>query len=186
MPARKQITKERILQAALSLLKEQGFEAVTIKQLAAELGCSTQPVYLSFTGMDELRNELIPLAMQEFEACMKNSSPDGIIRLYDLSYVEFARQEPRLFRFLFMRAGSFAEIKRSLLPLIERAVTHLMQTYSISHEQADWLHDQLWMHAHGIAAMTATDFCNWDMDKVRRMLEQCRLAFIEKSEARHD
>ena len=42
MPAKKQIPKSMILSAALKLLKEHGYEAVTIKQLAKELGCSTQ------------------------------------------------------------------------------------------------------------------------------------------------
>lgn len=34
MPAKKQITKEMILAAALKLLKEQGYHAVNIKQLS--------------------------------------------------------------------------------------------------------------------------------------------------------
>ena len=71
MPARKQVPKEKILAAALKLLREQGYDAVNLKQLAGELGCSTQPVYLSFSGMEELRGELIPLAVAEFERYMK-------------------------------------------------------------------------------------------------------------------
>ena len=186
MPARKQITRDMILHAALTLLKEQGFEAVTIKKLAEALSCSTQPVYLSFSGMDELRRALIPLAVQEFEACMKDGSPDSAVCLYDMSYIRFAKDEPRLFCFLFMRAGSFAEIKRILLPIIERSIVLLMETYHISHDEADLLHDQLWVHAHGIASMIATSFCDWDMDKVRRMLEACRQVFTAKYEAHHD
>lgn len=40
---------------------------VYIRQLAEALGCSTQPIYLFFSGMDELRVTLIPLAVAEFE-----------------------------------------------------------------------------------------------------------------------
>ena len=40
---------------------------VYIRQLAEALGCSTNPIYLSFSGMDELRVTLIPLAVAEFE-----------------------------------------------------------------------------------------------------------------------
>lgn len=39
MPARKQVPKEKILAAALKLLREQGYDAVNLKQLAGELGC---------------------------------------------------------------------------------------------------------------------------------------------------
>ena len=66
--------------------------------------------------------------------------------------------------------------------MIERSVAALMETYRIGHEEADLLHDQLWMHAHGIAAMIATDFCDWDMATVERMLDGCRRAFTQQYE----
>ena len=44
MPAKKLVTREMILTAALKLLREQGYEAVNIKQLANALNCSTQPI----------------------------------------------------------------------------------------------------------------------------------------------
>lgn len=183
MPAKKQITKDMILDAALKLLKEQGYDAVNIKQLSGELGCSTQPVYLSFSGMEDLRNELLPLAVEEFETYMKNNSKEDAINLYDINYIHFAMEEPRLFCFLFMRENAFSEIKQALTPVIEQSIDRLMAAYHISHEEADILHDQLWMHAHGIASMIATGFCKWNMEKAGRMLADCKNAFTEKYEA---
>ena len=183
MPAKKQVPKERILTAALELLKTQGYEAVNIKQLANALNCSTQPIYLSFSGMEELRKELTPLAVTEFEKYMKSGSVDGTVCLYGMRYMSFAKEEPCLFRFLFMRPNAFVEIKQALLPMIERSIEKLMNTYHIAHNEADMLHDQLWMHAHGIASMIATNFCDWNMEKVERMLADCQHAFTQKYEA---
>lgn len=182
MPAKKQITKKMILDAAMKLLKEQGYDAVNIKQLSGRLGCSTQPVYLSFSGMEELRAALIPLAADEFKDYMNHNSRDSRICLYDMNYIHFAADEPQLFRFLFLRENAFSEIRLALIPVIEQSINRLMAAYQISHEEADILHDQLWMHAHGIASMIATDFCDWDMDKVCRMLADCKRAFTEKYE----
>ena len=182
MPAKKQITKDMILEAALKILREEGFEAVNIKALARELHCSTQPVYLSFTGMDELRDALIPAAVKEFERKMKTDSKNERVHLYEMEYIYFAKHDPKIFKFLFMRSNAFEETKRILLPMIEQAVMELMEQYQISHEEADLLHDHLWMHTHGIASMIATDFCDWDMEKVSRMLEECKAAFIRKYE----
>ena len=182
MPAKKQVPKERILTAALELLKTQGYEAVNIKQLSAALGCSTQPIYLSFSGMDELRMELTPLTVTEFEKYMSGEAGNAV-RLYDLRYIQFSKDEPHLFRFLFMRPNAFAEIKQTLLPMIEEAIAGLMDTYHIDHAEADLLHDQLWMHAHGITSMIATNFCAWNMEKVERMLSDSRHAFTQKYEA---
>lgn len=172
-----------ILSAAMKLLKEQGYEAVNIKGLAKELGCSTQPVYLSFSGMDALREQLVPLAVEEFEHYMKGDHDDSAVSLYGMDYIRFAGEEPRLFCFLFMRSNAFSEIRQALLPVIERSIGNLMETYHISYEEADLLHDQLWMHAHGIASMIATRFCDWNMEKVEKMLDECRRAFTEEYEA---
>lgn len=81
-----------------------------------------------------------------------------------------------------MRSNAFEETKRMLLPIIENSITELMAFYNISHEEADLLHDHLWMHTHGIASMIATDFCLWNIDKVKYMLEECKKAFTKKYE----
>ena len=45
-----------VLQAAFELLDESGTGAVAIKNIAAKLGCSTQPVSWIFGSMTELKN----------------------------------------------------------------------------------------------------------------------------------
>ena len=185
MPAKKQITREMILDAALRILRRNGWAAISVKALAAELQCSTQPLYLSFSGMEDLRRELVPVAVQEFSRLMAQQAPDGRVRLYGTGYVEFARREPSLFRFLFMRPGAFQEMKPVLVPIIDASVAELQQKYGIPRDEADFLHDQLWMQAHGIAAMAATGYCSWDMAKVERMLAQCQALFTQKYEAQH-
>ena len=52
-----------------------------------------------------------------------------------------------------MRPNALAEIREALAPMMERSISALMAQYRIGHAEADYLHDQLWMHAHGIAAM---------------------------------
>ena len=133
--------------------------------------------------MEELRQELVPLAVTEFEKYMKNESRDGTVCLYGTRYISFAKEEARLFCFLFMRPNAFTEIRQALLPMIECSIEDLMDAYHISHEEADLLHDQLWMHAHGIASMIATNFCDWDMEKVEKMLTDCTRVFTQKYEA---
>ena len=45
MPPRARISKELILNAALRITCEEGFEAVNARSLAAALGCSTRPLF---------------------------------------------------------------------------------------------------------------------------------------------
>lgn len=182
MPAKKQITKDMILSAALELLREGGQEAVNVKALAQRLRCSTQPIYLSFPGMKELRSDLTGKAVAFFTEAMTGADSEKA-DLFGMSYIRFAMDEKNLFLYLFMRPNALAEIREALKPLMERSISALMTQYRIGYAQADELHDQLWMHAHGIASMAATEFCVWDTGKIERMLADSRRCFTRKFEA---
>lgn len=67
--------------------------------------------------------------------------------------------------------------------IIDRTIDELMEQYHLDRAAADELHDQLWMHTHGIAAMIATDYCDWDMSKAQRMLNRCQKALVREYEA---
>jgi hypothetical protein len=84
-----------------------------------------------------------------------------------------------------MRSNALAEIREALAPMMEHSISGLMSVqYHISHAEADYLHDQLWMHAHGIASMIATDFCVAGIpSKIERMLADCKACFTRKYEA---
>ena len=173
MPAKKQVSKEMIRTAALELLRTEGLEAVNIKALAAALHCSTQPIYLSYDGMDALRAELSGAAVEYFIHWLTQDS-GGSPDLFGPEYIRFARQEKPLFRYLFLRKNAFSELKPALSPIIEASIARLMEAHQLDHTNADLLHDQLWMHAHGIACMIATEYCDWDMEKAQRLLAECR------------
>lgn len=170
-----------ILSAALGLLREGGIEAVNVKALARRLNCSTQPIYLSFPGMDKLRSELTATAVGFFTRKLQ-SKDTSAGDLFGMPYICFAMEEKALFRYLFMRPNALSEIKEALAPMMEHSISELMEQYHISHAKADYLHDQLWMHTHGIASMIATEFCDWDIEKIAQMLADSKICFTREFE----
>lgn len=182
MPAKKRITKEMILTASINLLRKGGMEAISIKALANALHCSTQPIYLSFANMEELRKETSRYAVEIFVKEIQALCGENNVHLYGLSYVAFAKKDPKLFQFLFMRENAFTELKDALRPIIDASINELMGKFQISREEADILHDQLWVHTHGIAAMIVTGFCHWDMNKACQMIQNCEEALTQKYE----
>ena len=64
MPAVKKVSKEKIIDAAVEVLRDGGFSAINARSVAKKLGCSTQPIYLSFQSMDELKAALTEWAIQ--------------------------------------------------------------------------------------------------------------------------
>ena len=55
MPAVRKVSKEQIIDAAVEVLRDNGFSAINARSVAKKLGCSTQPIYFSFKNMDELK-----------------------------------------------------------------------------------------------------------------------------------
>ena len=179
MPAQKIVSKAMILAAGMDLLKSGGFEAVNVKALARQLHCSTQPIYLSFKNMDELRAELTTAAVGEFLKAIGYSAKDSGLALCTIRYIQFAKDEKKLFQFLFMRPNAFLEMKQALEPVLAASIRQLMERFHLTYDEAHDFHDHLWMHAHGIASMIATDYCRWDMEKAGRMLRESEACFTQ-------
>ena len=50
MPTKKRIQREDILKAAVQVIRREGPSALTMRRIAAQVGCSTQPLYSEFGG----------------------------------------------------------------------------------------------------------------------------------------
>ena len=61
MPAVRKVSKAQIIDAAVEVLRDDGFAAINARSVAKKLGCSTQPIYFSFKNMDELKAALIAI-----------------------------------------------------------------------------------------------------------------------------
>ena len=44
MPAAKKVSKDEIIDAAIDVLRDDGFAAINARSVAKKLGCSTQPI----------------------------------------------------------------------------------------------------------------------------------------------
>lgn len=104
MPRHPIITKELILQASLDLLIKQGYSAVTIKNIAKSLHCSTQPISWHFGCMNGLRESLLDYVLQYVKEKypIPLTNPFFPFYLTGKAHIDMALKTPNLFRFLYM------------------------------------------------------------------------------------
>ena len=102
MPPKTRITGEMVVNAAVSVIREYGFENVNARTVAQQLHCSTQPVMYHFATIDELKRAAYAQADQLHSHYLMDIPPghDPILGL-GLQYIRFAVEEPLLFRFFF-------------------------------------------------------------------------------------
>ena len=104
MPPKPKFTREEIVGTALDLVREKGIEALTARELGAKLGSSARPIFTVFRNMEELTNEVRKAAKREYDEYVSTAfeyTPS--FKEFGIRMISFATEEPRLFRFLFMR-----------------------------------------------------------------------------------
>ncbi len=179
MPPKKQITREDILQGAMTLFRERGMDAIGARELAHALGCSTQPIYLSFSGMDALKEALHEQMWVLYGAFLEHEMSRTDMPPYKASgmgYIRFAREEPAIFRYLFMRPRDAKEQAEDGTEHFSNIVDIVQRQLGLSREAATRFHMEQWIFVHGIASMLATSYLDLDEESISGMLTELYLA----------
>src|SRR5699024_580404 len=100
---KKTITRDQILDAAYEVVAKEGFSKFTARNIAATMKCSTQPIYLEFKNMEDLKHSLLTEIFDNLSAKILPKERTGA-PLVDLglNYIEFANQQKQLYKTLFL------------------------------------------------------------------------------------
>lgn len=169
MPATKKISKEAILDAAVELLREGGLEAINARSVAKKIGCSTQPIYLSFHNMEELKNALTQRAIAVHTRHVRDT-----LRLhgdednkychysryssYGMGFVKFAAQEKQLFRWLYLEGRQLGAYQNDVL--LPEIIQVIKEEYGYDEEIARKFHKDMAYYSYGLAILANTDHLN--------------------------
>ena len=173
MPRKISITKDSITEAALEIVRTQGPDSLNARALAKALGCSTQPIFSNFSGMEDVIRTVLGRSLDIYNEYVRKEfgRNEGFppYKTNGMAYIRFAIEEKNLFKLLFMRDRSndadhvedktFVEV----LPLIMKAT-------GFSEEQAALFHLEMWTCVHGIASLAATSYYTFDMDLASKVL----------------
>lgn len=181
MPAKKLITKQVILDEAFQLVRKCGMDGLNARELAKRCGCSTQPIYLSFKGIDEIKSEVAKRAVEQFYAFIereigKNEYPE--YKAVGMGYIKFAIEETELFKYLFMRKR--VEEDGFEKDSFDKSTFIIMKNYGLYTDQAYTLHTEMWVFVHGIATMFATGYLDWEWETVSKMVSDVYLGLLAK------
>ena len=172
MSAKKLITRQMIIDCAVKIVAERGIAALNVRTLAERLGCSTRPVYLSFSGMDELKDCIKQCVTDIYRGYLQAEADGGKYpeyKAYGMGYIEFARRERELFKYLFMRdrSGEDGSPDGGDLDGVFKA---LNKSTGLDGERAERFHAECWIFVHGIATMIATGYLDLGTEEVSVLL----------------
>lgn len=171
MPPKVKISKEDIINKALDLVREE--KTLTAATLSKELKCSTQPIFWSFNGMEDVKQQVFKEAHQRFSDFLRLPI-EGVsaYKATGIRYIQFARKERGLFKMLFMSDRSKEENILLNDPNIPFLMDLICKTESVNIETAKEIYKIMWLFCHGIATMIAMETVEIDDTEVDSMLEK--------------
>lgn len=159
MPPTVRFTRDAVLHAACQLMRREGMEALNARAIAKELGGSTQPIFRLFTNMEDLHRELILYVARQFqvhaEADMAQSD-SPYIQLCT-TYLLYGRDEPELFKLLFMR-DRVSEGQYSDQTNFDLVFNSIKKETPLDDETALRFFERTWLFIHGLAVCIATKY----------------------------
>ena len=170
MPAVKKITKEAVIDAAVNVLRKDGFSAINARSVAKKLGCSTQPIYRSFRNMGELREALTERAIQMHTRRVRDSlqmheGNDSRYSSYGMGFVKFAAEEKQLFRWLYLDGEQPGPYQSDVL--LSEVIRTIVDEFGYSEETAKAFHRDMVYYSYGLAILANTDHLNLTETELR-------------------
>lgn len=174
MPPKIKITEEDILDAAIEITRNNGIASVNARKIGKVLGCSVQPVFRNFQNMEDLKERLFKKTENIFDdhmRCGVNLHQIPFLGM-GLAYIYFAKTEKNLFKFLFMSDGFKG---KSVLEMIKgeenrEIINLIMGMTGLDFIDAEQLFLGIWLITHGIAAMMATNDCDFSEEMIIKLL----------------
>ena len=160
MPAVRKVSKEQIIDAAVEVLRDDGFSAINARSVAKKLGCSTQPIYFSFKNMDELKAALTQRAIELHTQRVRDSlraheGSDSRYSSYGMGFVKFAAEEKQLFRWLYLEGEQPGAYQSDVL--MQEVIGVIVDEFGYAEDVARRFHQDMIYFTYGLAILANTD-----------------------------
>ena len=174
MPTKIRISKDMILDAAFEIVRQDGMEKLSNRELANKLKCSIRPIYYQFENVEEMQKELYKKIEHYFYKFLLDNMVEGIpkYKQIGINYIKFAKKEKKLFQTLFMSdtgltPDAFVSKNGEDYKEIEKLIKI---SANLKEEDIKDFHTKMWIFCHGIATLVANNTIKLTDDQIQQLL----------------
>jgi AcrR family transcriptional regulator len=180
---------ERLIQAAIRLLAEQGPAGIKARTVASATGLSTMVVYSYFGGIPELTRAVIDQGFKELDAAFSalpvSDDPIADLAVQALTCRRVARENPHLYDLMFglstratyrplpdsgFHSSGLSLAFRAAYAHVAQACERLVTSGRVRQQDPDSIAAQLWSFVHGFITLELADTFVGFGDPVRQVL----------------
>ena len=154
--------KEALISAGLEILSEQGIEGLSLRNVAKKIGVSHTASYNHFPDKQALlaaistagHEQLHQILLDTFEKT--KNSPSQVIAEIALAYLQFALDNPAIFKLMFSGAleeerdhPEYVEISQKSIALFEEIIVFCQRKRQLPEGKVENIAVKLWSLVHG-------------------------------------
>ena len=174
MPTKIKISKDMILDAAFEIVRKDGMEKLSNRELASKLKCSIRPIYYQFENVEEMQKELYLKIEQYFYKFILDNMVKEIpkYKQVGINYIKFAKKEKKLFQTLFMSdTGLTPDVFVAKDGDDYKEIEKLIKiSADLKEEDIKDFHTKMWIFCHGIATLVANDTIKLTDNQIQDLL----------------
>lgn len=142
--------RDRISRAAREVAESEGWAAVTMRRLAAELGVTQPVLYTAFASRQALIDSVALTGFDEIAAVLGALDADAMVRMR--AYLDFAVAHPRTYEAMFSMPSGLPFASDRIPPPLQAAFSAVRDAFP----GADDLQAEVaWSTLHGLATLQA-------------------------------
>ena len=176
------VTKERILSAALNLVRSGGPSALTARRLCEALGCGANAVFSSFGSIQGVRNavkkEARVLYRKRVSAGFSLNPP---FKGFGMALLWFAMDEPQLYSLVMdadMPMASFENYADAYVGFKQESLAAIAASFGLRGHDAEMLYYQMVLVVLGLAQASTRGGCPLSIPQVSGILGKNVRAFL--------
>ena len=190
MPPKPRFTRDEIVEAALAIVSERDADALTAREIADWLGCSTRPIFTAFDDMADLRREVRTRVAKDIERTVKHEMhQSGHFLQAELRAITFAMDEPNRYKLVYLEEGGSLSSIKDVLRDVEvgmRDYVEVLETeYDLTPDEAEELFTHAWILANGMGSLCATRRVKLPIEGIAHLLGEDLAAMCAHLKARH-
>lgn len=175
MPPKPKFDRDEIIAAAIEIVREQGTDALTTRNIGQRLGSSARPIFTVFKNMEELTKEVRAAALKMYESYVVDREGNmPPFKQAGMRMLTFSLNEPKLYQLLFMHenkdAVTFDDVRGLLGETADYCMEVLTAEYGLNRNVANRLFENVWIYTYGIASLCATGMCRFSERQLSEML----------------
>lgn len=171
MPRKVQYSREMIIEAAIEMVREKGYESINARDLGAWLGCSSRPLFTAFKNMEEVVAASRMEAAAQFLAFVREAEAEvceaPISKRMGMRIVQFAAREPNLYNFIHWSGGTMPDVAE----LREMMSEYYVRDYQLSPDEARDFFEQMMLFSMGLCTMITNHVREYKPEEIGHLLQ---------------